>query len=94
MGVHADQLEVGRVAEAAHRLLRAAVGEPEAELAVLLAGLHEVVRGGPHAGRDAHEDLLALPARGGGGLEAFDLLERVDDEVPDADVESELDLGD
>ena len=48
-----------RVVEAAHRLCRAAVGEPEAELAVLLAGLHEVVRVGAHAGRDAHEHLLA-----------------------------------
>ena len=47
--VHADELEVGRVLEAAHRLVRAPVGQPEAELAVLLAGLDEVVRVGAHA---------------------------------------------
>ena len=49
VGVHADELEVRRVPEAAHRLVGAAVGQPEAELAVLLAGLDEVVRVGPHA---------------------------------------------
>ena len=44
-------------------------------------------------GRDAHEHLLAAAARRGRRLQPLDLLERVDDEVADADVEAELDLG-
>src|SRR5665647_2479842 len=93
VGVDADELEMSRVAKAAHRLLRAAIRKPEAELAVLLTGLHRIVRRGAHAGSDADKDLLAPAAGRGGGFEPFDLREGVDDELPDPGVEPGLDLG-
>ena len=61
------------------------------EFRVLLPGRDLLVGVGPDPGRHPQEDALATT--GGELLEAVDLVEGVDDHVPDAGIESLLQLG-
>ena len=93
MGVHADRPQMARGEAAGQRLGGLTLVQAKAELGVGLAGLDGRVGGRPHAGRDAHQDVLHDPAPAGGGVERLDLGERVDHDVADAVVERERELG-
>src|SRR4051812_38615477 len=89
VGVQADELEMLAVQHALDRPRGEAVLEAEAELRVELPGLHVVVGRRPHAGGHPDQHGLAPLEQ---ALAALDLVERVDDQVPDARAGGESDL--
>ena len=92
MRVQPDQLEALGVAHALDRALGEPVGEPEAELRVLLAGLDVGVGRRLDPGGDPDQHALGTVEQ---PLRPLDLVEGVQDQVPDAGVErvAQLALG-
>ena len=92
VGVQPDELQVGGLAYPLDRLLGEPVGQPEAELGVELPGLDVVVGGGLDPRRDPDQHALRPLEQ---PLGALDLVERVEDQMPDARLEgvAEFRLG-
>ena len=92
MAVQAAEVQVGRVLDRGHGLVRLAGGQGQAELLVLVGGRDVLVASRVDAGLQAHHDGRDDAEISGDALDLADLVHRVDEDAVDAGLKSEADL--
>ena len=92
MAVQAAEVQVSRILDRGHGLVRLASGQGQAELLVLVGGRDVLVAARVDAGLQAHHDGSDDAEVGGDTLDLVDLVHRVDEDAVDAGLEGEEDL--
>ena len=92
MAVQAPEVQVRRILDRGHGLVRLAGGQGQAELLILVGGRDVLVAARVDAGLQAHHDGSDDAEVGGDTLDLVDLVHRVDEDAVDTGLEGEADL--
>ena len=92
MAVKPTEVQVRRVLDGGHGLVRLAGGQGQAELLVLVGGRDVLVAARVDAGLQAHHDGRDDAEVGGDALDLVDLVHRVDEDAMNASLEGEANL--
>ena len=90
--MQAPEVQVRRILDRGHGLVRLAGGQGQAELLVLVGGRDVLVAACVDAGLQAHHDGRDDAEVSGDALDLMDLVHRVDEDAVDAGLEGEADL--